>query len=63
MEEPNMNIVQFFFTEQEHAAMLGLRENEVKKQFYTYWIFQESYMKGIGMGLSILLNSIVYLLY
>lgn len=57
IKEPNMDIVQFFFTEQEYAAMLGLREDEVKKMFYTYWTLKESYTKRIGMGLSIPLNS------
>lgn len=57
IKESNMDIAQFFFTEQEHAVMLGLGENEVKKRFYTYWTLKESYIKRIGMGLSIPLNS------
>jgi len=51
------NIAERFFTETEYSDLMNKEDNERLRYFYTLWTLKESYIKAVGKGLSILLNS------
>ena len=53
----DMDIARRFFTENEYEAIMAHKESERLDAFYTWWTLKESYIKHIGKGLSIPLNS------
>ncbi|MBD1379482.1 4'-phosphopantetheinyl transferase family protein [Metabacillus arenae] len=57
IEDIDMNVAQRFFSHEEYAALLELSEKERIDYFYHLWTLKESYIKAIGEGLSIPLNS------
>lgn len=50
-------IARRFFTETEYNDLMSKENNERLKYFYTLWTLKESYIKAVGKGLSIPLNS------
>jgi 4'-phosphopantetheinyl transferase len=51
-----LQIIEQFHPE-EKAAILHLKDDEQLKQFYRLWTCKEAYIKALGMGLSLPLNS------
>ena len=50
-------IAQQFFTQREYNTITFTQEDERLKAFYLFWTMKESYIKYIGKGLSIQLDS------
>ncbi len=46
-----------FFSDEEHSDLIKKKESEKLSYFYTLWTLKESYIKALGMGLSIPLKS------
>ena len=46
-----------FFSLEEAAALRGLRREDQTERFFSYWTLKESYIKAIGTGLSMPLDS------
>lgn len=58
IREIDMGIAQRFFTKNEYSFIESLASEVDKKNvFYMYWTLKESYIKAIGKGLNIPLNS------
>jgi len=53
----NFDIAKRFFTEVEYNDLMAKDDNERLRYFYTLWTLKESYIKSVGKGLSISLNS------
>jgi 4'-phosphopantetheinyl transferase len=53
----DFNIAKMFFTEVEYNDLMTKDDNERLRYFYTLWTLKESYIKAVGKGLSISLNS------
>jgi 4'-phosphopantetheinyl transferase len=53
----DITIAERFFTQNEYCAILSQPESSRIKYFYMLWTLKESYIKAIGKGLSIPLNS------
>lgn len=53
----SIEISSSFFSHYEHQQLIKLPENKQKERFYDLWTLKESYIKAIGKGLSIPLNS------
>lgn len=58
IKKPNLNIARRFFTENETDHILSYNDETLRnKLFFRYWTLKESYVKCIGNGLSIPLDS------
>lgn len=55
----DINIAKRFFSEKENADLENKKNFEQKNYFYELWTLKESYIKCLGKGLSIPLNSFV----
>lgn len=53
----DMRIVERFFSMSECNAIKKINSSELRQKFFEYWTIKESYIKFIGKGLSIPLNS------
>jgi len=50
-----------YFSTRETADLLELPEQQQKQRFFDYWTLKESYIKALGMGLSIPLDKFSFL--
>lgn len=58
MAEIDLKVAARFFTPQEYAYILSFADTRRRlRAFYTLWTLKESYIKAVGKGLSIPLNS------
>lgn len=58
IKKPNLNIAKRFFTEEENMHILSINDEKIQENlFFRYWTMKESYVKCLGQGLSIPLNS------
>ncbi|MBG0969485.1 4'-phosphopantetheinyl transferase superfamily protein [Bacillus sp. SRB3LM] len=57
MEPCNVQIAKRFFSKDEYQAIQKKKHEERIKLFYELWTAKESYIKAIGKGLSVPLNS------
>ncbi|MCM3746393.1 4'-phosphopantetheinyl transferase superfamily protein [Paenibacillus pasadenensis] len=53
----DISIAERFFAPEEYAALTSLPEQEQLRFFYQLWTLKESYIKAVGKGLSIPLDS------
>lgn len=53
----DLDIAKRFFSEDEYSALLNQTEEDKPKYFFKLWTLKESYIKAVGKGLSIPLNS------
>ena len=53
----DMQVARRFFTQNEYKTITATREEERLKAFYLIWTMKESYIKYLGKGLSIQLDS------
>lgn len=58
--ENKLNIAKRFFTMNEYKNLLLLKDNDATIKFYEYWALKESYVKAVGKGLTIPLNTIEF---
>lgn len=61
--ECKLNIAKKFYTINEYSNLLLLEKKDATKKFYEYWTLKESYIKAIGKGLSIPLNTVEFLIF
>jgi 4'-phosphopantetheinyl transferase len=54
--KPSMGIAESFFASAEVDALRELSDLEQQQRFYEYWTLKESYIKAVGLGLSIPLD-------
>ena len=52
-----LKIAKRFFSQEEYNDIVGKDENERKSYFYDLWTLKESYIKAVGRGLSLPLNT------
>jgi 4'-phosphopantetheinyl transferase len=52
-----VDIAAHFFSETEKQSLLKLPEASVTREFFRYWTLKESYIKALGVGLSLSLDS------
>lgn len=57
MKEDHLDIAKSFYTEEEYKDILNKPVELQKRAFYELWTLKESYMKAVGAGLSIGLNT------
>jgi 4'-phosphopantetheinyl transferase len=57
MREFDSGIAERFFHPGEYAALVALPEERRKERFYDLWTIKESYIKALGKGLSLALDS------
>jgi len=58
VEQLDLSIAESFFREGEYKDIISMETKEKQfSRFYDYWVLKESFMKSIGLGLSIELNS------
>jgi 4'-phosphopantetheinyl transferase len=55
--KPSLGIAETFFASAEVEALRELSDSEQQRRFYEYWTLKESYIKAIGLGLSIPLDN------
>jgi len=60
--EYNLDIAQRFFAPSEAVALKALAPAEQRGVFYDYWTLKEAYLKAIGVGMSIPLQSFAFTL-
>jgi 4'-phosphopantetheinyl transferase len=60
--EFKLNIAKRFFALREYNSLLCLAKGDATKRFYEYWALKESYIKAVGKGLSIPLNTVEFLI-
>lgn len=58
----DLKIAQRFFDKTEYSYLLGLDSEQQNEEFYKVWTLKESYVKEVGMGLSMPLNSFSFAL-
>ena len=51
-----------YFSEAESLALKQVPEEEINHDFFSYWTLKESYIKAVGMGLAIPLDSFGFIL-
>ncbi|MCM3783797.1 4'-phosphopantetheinyl transferase superfamily protein [Neobacillus mesonae] len=56
-----LSIADRFFTDNEAKWLQSLDKTEQKKAFYELWTLKESYVKAVGSGLSLPLNSFEFM--
>lgn len=54
--KPSLGIAESFFASAEVEALRELSDLEQQQRFYEYWTLKESYIKAVGLGLSIPLD-------
>lgn len=52
----DLSIAENFFSREEYSYLMNVKQNEQLLAFYELWTIKESYIKAIGMGLSIPLS-------
>lgn len=57
IKNANINIAKRFFTKEEFDYIVNHDEKNINEAFYRVWTLKESYLKAIGKGLTIPLNS------
>ena len=57
IETAYLDISEMYFSESEHRMLCEKSKNEQNIYFYQLWTLKESYLKYIGKGLSVSLNS------
>jgi 4'-phosphopantetheinyl transferase len=62
MRAYDSGIAERFFHPGEYAALVALPEERRKERFYDLWTIKESYIKALGKGLSLALDSFEILL-
>jgi 4'-phosphopantetheinyl transferase len=55
---PPVGVAERFFAPAEVAVLRGLRGSEQAAKFYEYWTLKESYIKALGVGLSMPLDRV-----
>jgi 4'-phosphopantetheinyl transferase len=60
--ESNVDIAQRFFAPSEAVALQALSPAEQRCVFYDYWTLKEAYLKAIGVGMSVPLQSFAFTL-
>ncbi|MRN54891.1 4'-phosphopantetheinyl transferase superfamily protein [Paenibacillus sp. LC-T2] len=56
--EAHLEIAERFFSPQEYSDLLLRKEGEARREyFFDLWTLKESYIKAVGMGLSLSLSS------
>jgi len=53
----DINIAKDFFSEKEYYSLIKMKKNEQLIHFYDLWTSKESYVKAIGKGLQLALDS------
>lgn len=62
MKSIKLDIAERFFTKKESQYVLSKKESERLHSFYSIWTLKESYIKAIGKGLSIPLDSFSFVI-
>lgn len=62
MKDINFDVAKRFFTSKEYEDLLLSSEEEAKEKFYLYWTLKESFIKNVGRGLNIPLNTFEFIL-
>lgn len=62
VQELDLSIAEAYFTKKEYDDIIG-RDTREKKldRFFDYWVLKESFLKSIGLGLSVQLNSFEFI--
>lgn len=60
MKTAHPDIAERFFTKEECEQIFSLPEKDQTTQFYRFWTLKESYIKCVGMGLSLPLDSFLF---
>jgi len=60
MKPINYDIGERFFAPKEYCDLINMEEGQRKKYFYMLWTLKESYIKAIGKGLAIPLDSFCF---
>ena len=58
MKRNRLEVARRFFTEPEYKNLMDRPEPERTDHFYTLWTLKESYLKAVGRGLTLPLNSV-----
>jgi 4'-phosphopantetheinyl transferase len=56
----DLKISKRFFSKEEHTNLVNTKDTNKFDYFYTLWTLKESYIKAIGKGLSVPLNSFTF---
>lgn len=56
-QEADLDIAEHFFSEQECRDLFALKASEQRDYFFDLWTLKESYIKAVGSGLSLPLDS------
>lgn len=57
MKRSRLEVARRFFTEMEYMDLMNKPEPDRTEYFYTLWTLKESYLKAVGRGLTLPLNS------
>lgn len=57
MKRNRLDVARRFFTESEYRSLMDRPEPDRTEYFYTLWTLKESYLKAVGRGLTLSLNS------
>lgn len=57
IKKVDMDMARRMFAEEEYASLQALADDEQRQHFYHIWTAKESYMKALGKGLTIPLDS------
>lgn len=60
IDDIELSVAEEFFTKEESDYLFTLNENDRLIAFYKIWTLKESYIKNVGEGLSIPLNSFMF---
>ncbi len=55
-----LEVASHYFSAEEHCALNALPEPERHARFYVYWTLKEAYIKALGVGLSLPLDSFTF---
>ncbi|PWW05732.1 4'-phosphopantetheinyl transferase [Paenibacillus cellulosilyticus] len=56
----DLEVSRRFFSPVEHAQLMELHESQQLERFYELWTLKESFVKAVGMGLSMPLDSFMF---
>lgn len=56
----DMALAERFFTKQEYQDLMALDKPDRRNRFFDLWVLKESYIKAVGQGLSLGLDSISF---
>lgn len=59
----DLQIAERYFSKEEYSYLMEIEDEKKEERFFELWTLKESYIKAIGMGLSLPFNSFTILAY